>query len=282
MPASIILSRFQTKLILDARIETIDTVEVSLDLGLTISEIHLDERGAMLSDNEHLEWKDLEEINQHEVGCFTVDSGRIRKIQLYSEKMNRVYSLMPTAGPPTMLLSGIPMHRIKGTDPRKDTLAKIKTLKPITGQVLDTSTGLGYTAIEAAKSAEKVVTVEIDPAVLDICRLNPWSHRLFEDKRIESRIGDVYEEITQFEDAVFSRIIHDPPTITLAGDLYSAEFYVRLMRVLKPGGLLFHYIGDLTSRSGKRTSRGVVQRLKNAGFRRVVSRKEAFGVIAYR
>ncbi len=282
MPASIILSRFQTKLILDARIETIDTVEVSLDLGLTISEIHLDERGAMLSDNEHLEWKDLEEINQHEVGCFTVDSGRIRKIQLYSEKMNRVYSLMPTAGPPTMLLSGIPMHRIKGTDPRKDTLAKIKTLKPITGQVLDTSTGLGYTAIEAAKSAEKVVTVEIDPAVLEICRLNPWSHKLFEDKRIESRIGDVYEEITQFEDAAFSRIIHDPPTISLAGRLYSAEFYEQLVRVLAPGGRLFHYVGDLTSRSGRRTSRGVVQRLKDAGFRRVIPRKEAFGVVASR
>jgi predicted methyltransferase len=181
-----------------------------------------------------------------------------------------------------MLISGIPMHRIKDTDPRRDTLAKIKTLKPVAGQVLDTSTGLGYTAIEAAKSAEKVITVEIDPAVLEICGINPWSHRLFEDKRIESRIGDVFEEIKHFENAAFSRVIHDPPTISLAGSLYSAEFYEQLVRVLAPGGRLFHYVGDLTSRSGGRTSRGVVQRLKDVGFRRVVSRIEAFGVVAYR
>lgn len=258
------------------------TVVVSLDLGRTKSEIHIGEGGAVFPDGQLVGWEDLEDINQHEVGCFTVDSGRIWKVQLYSEMMSRIYSLMPTSGPPTMLLSGIPMHRIKDTDPRRDTLAKIKTLKPVTGQVLDTSTGLGYTAIEAAKSAEKVITVEIDPAVLEICGINPWSHRLFEDKRIESRIGDVFEEITHFEDAAFSRIMHDPPTISLAGRLYSAEFYEQLVRVLAPGGRLFHYVGDLTSRSGRRTSRGVVQRLKDAGFRRVIPRKEAFGVVAYR
>lgn len=181
-----------------------------------------------------------------------------------------------------MLISGIPMHRIKGIDPPQRHVGEDQTIKPVTGQVLDTSTGLGYTAIEAAKSAEKVITVEIDPAVLEICGINPWSHELIEEERIESRIGNVFEEITHFEDAAFSRIIHDPPTISLAGHLYSAEFYRQLFRILKPGGRLFHYIGDLTSRSGRRTSRGVVQRLKDAGFRRVVSRKEAFGVVAYR
>jgi predicted methyltransferase len=276
-----ILSRYQTEIILDARKESNRSLEVSLDLGLSLSEIQLDDRGAVFPDGQLILWGDLEEINQHEVGCFTVESGQIWKVQRFSELMNRVYSLMPTSGPPTMLVSGIPMHRIKDTNPRLDTLAKIKTLKPLSGQVLDTSTGLGYTAIEAAKTAEKVVTVEIDPAVLEICRINPWSARLFEDPRIERRTGDIFEEITQFEDRSFSRIIHDPPTISLAGQLYSAEFYERLARVLKPGGRLFHYIGDLKSRSGGRTSRGVVQRLKDAGFRRVVRKNEAFGVVAY-
>jgi predicted methyltransferase len=276
-----ILSRYQTEIILDARKESNRSLEVSLDLGLSLSEIQLDDRGAVFPDGQLILWGDLEEINQHEVGCFTVESGQIWKVQRFSELMNRVYSLMPTSGPPTMLVSGIPMHRIKDTNPRLDTLAKIKTLKPLSGQVLDTSTGLGYTAIEAAKTAEKVVTVEIDPAVLEICRINPWSARLFEDPRIESRTGDIFEEITQFEDRSFSRIIHDPPTISLAGQLYSAEFYERLARVLKPGGRLFHYIGDLKSRSGGRTSRGVVQRLKDAGFRRVVRKNAAFGVVAY-
>ena len=82
-----------------------------MDLGLTISEIHLHGRGAIFPDGQHVQWEDLEEINQHEVGCFAVESGRIWKVQLYSELMNRVYSLMPTRGPPTTLVSGIPMHK---------------------------------------------------------------------------------------------------------------------------------------------------------------------------
>lgn len=281
MAASIILSRYQTKPILDARIETANIIKASLDLGLTISEIQLDDKGVIFPDRQYLAWEYLEEINKHEVGCFMVKSGHIRKVQIYSEVMNRVYSLMPTTGPPTMLISGIPMHRLKGTDPRKDTVSKIKSLKPIFGKVLDTATGLGYTAIEAAKLAERVITIEVDPAVLEICSVNPWSRELFKEARIESRIGDVCEEIKQFEDAEFTRIIHDPPTISLAGHLYSADFYRQLRRVLKPGGRLFHYIGDPHSRSGARTTRGVVQRLKDAGFQRVVSRNQAFGVVAY-
>jgi predicted methyltransferase len=147
---------------------------------------------------------------------------------------------------------------------------------------LDTSTGLGYTAIETAKTAESVVTVEVDPAVLKICRYNPWSRALFENPRIRQQIGDVFDEITSFETGVFSRIVHDPPTISLAGHLYSEEFYKQLFRVLRPGGRLFHYIGDLKSRSGTRTMHGVVRRLKDASFPRVVSESQAFGVVAYR
>ena len=66
-----------------------------------------------------------------------------RKIQFFSEQTNQLYSLMPTERAPTMLISGIPMHRIKNTDPHADTLEKIKTIAPITGHVLDTATGLG-------------------------------------------------------------------------------------------------------------------------------------------
>jgi predicted methyltransferase len=45
---------------------------------------------------------------------------------------------------------------------------------------------------------------------------------------------------------------------------------------------MFHYIGDLQSRSGGRVMRGVVRRLKEAGFERVVQRPEAFGLVAYK
>jgi predicted methyltransferase len=236
----------------------------------------------LLAANNVIAWHDLEKISGNDTGCFSVRQGRIWKIQLYSELMNRLCSLMPTTGAPTMLLSGIPMHRIKGIDPHDDTLQKIKTLKPISGYVLDTSTGLGYTAIEAASTAKSVVTVEVDPTVLELCRHNPWSRMLFENPRITQRTGDVFDEITSFEDQAFSRIIHDPPTMSLAGHLYSEDFYEQLFRVLKPDGRLFHYIGDLKSRSGNRTMRGVIRRLQSAGFQRITPRNQAFGLVAYR
>ncbi|NLD73912.1 MAG: spermine synthase, partial [Chloroflexi bacterium] len=46
------------------------------------------------------------------------------------------------------------------------------------------------------------------------------------------------------------------------------------------GGRLFHYVGDPDSKSGRSVTRGVVQRLGEAGFRDVRPRPQAFGVLA--
>ncbi|HAT44563.1 MAG TPA: spermine synthase, partial [Ktedonobacter sp.] len=48
------------------------------------------------------------------------------------------------------------------------------------------------------------------------------------------------------------------------------------------GGRLFHYIGDLNSKSSGTVSKGVVRRLQEAGFTRVVRKSEAYGVVAYK
>jgi predicted methyltransferase len=45
---------------------------------------------------------------------------------------------------------------------------------------------------------------------------------------------------------------------------------------------VFHYIGDLESKLGQSVSRGVIRRLGEAGFSRVVRRAEAFGLVAYK
>jgi predicted methyltransferase len=173
------------------------------------------------------------------------------------------------------------MHRIKDTDPWRDTLAKVKTIAPLTGRVLDTATGLGYTALVAAQTAVEVVTIELDPAGLEIARANPWSRELFERANIQQLIGDAAEIVPTLEAASFARIVHDPPQLSLAGHLYSEEFYRELRRVLARGGRLFHYIGDPNSPFGSRTTSGVMRRLHNAGFARVVRRPEAFGLVAY-
>jgi uncharacterized protein len=128
---------------------------------------------------------------------------------------------MPTPNAPTMLISGIPMHRIKDTTPLQDTTQKLKALGKPYGRILDTATGLGYTAIAAAHTANLVVTVEFDPAVLDICRLNPWSAELFTRPNIQPMIGDSADLVAAFHDNTFNAIIHDPPTFALAGQLYT-------------------------------------------------------------
>jgi len=181
-----------------------------------------------------------------------------------------------------MLIAGFVMHRIKGIDPMQDTLRKIATISPIVGHVLDTATGLGYTAIEAAKTAEQVVTIELDPGAQEIARLNPWSRGLFDNPKISQIMGDAFEVVPTFEDASFDRILHDPPALSLAGDLYSGAFYRELYRVLKRGGRVFHYLGDLDSKSGSSLTRGALRRLQEAGFTRVVRRPEAFGVVGYK
>ncbi len=282
MTHPIVLSHIQTQPLLQAREAGKHRVEVSPDLGLTMVEVVIEPEGACFPNGQSLRWDATEEISASENNCFVIEDGEPRKIQLFSEFTNLLYSLMPTRAAPTMLVSGIPMHRIKGTDPHRDTLEKIKTVKPVVGHVLDTATGLGYTAIEAAKTADSVVTIELDPAALEIARLSPWSRALFDNPKITQRIGDSYDVIEEFDDQTFTRIIHDPPAFSLAGHLYSGEFYAELHRVLRRGGRLFHYVGNPESKSGGSITRGVIRRLREAGFSRVARRPRAFGVVAFK
>jgi hypothetical protein len=282
MGETIVLSCFQTQPLLRARQEGRRAARASFDLGLTEVEVRLEPQRINLPGGQWLAWENIEQISQNESVCFAIEGDDAQKIQRFSESFNRFYSLMPTARAPTLLVSGIAMHRIKGIDPHQDTLEKTRTLAPITGRVLDICTGLGYTAIEAAKTAEQVVTIELDPTVLEVARLNPWSHQLFGHPRIRQIIGDACEEIAAFEPESFSRIIHDPPMFSLAGDLYAGEFYRHLFQVLKRKGRLFHYIGDLDSRLGRNVARGVVRRLQDAGFSRVLRKPGAFGLVAYK
>jgi hypothetical protein len=278
---TMLLSHFQAHTLLEAHRRGRATAAVSLDLGLSTTEVTLTPDRLILPDAV-LPWSEIERIMRHDTACFSVERDHVEMIRGYSDLTGRVYGLMPTESAPTMLISGLPMHRIKGTDPHKDTLAKITAIAPITGRVLDTCTGLGYTAIEAAQTAEHVITIELDPTAQQMARYNPWSRSLFDNPRIEQIIGDAFEIIASFDDGEFHTIIHDPPMLSLAGELYSGEFYRDSWRVLRRGGKLFHYIGDPDSKSGARTTRGVVRRLQEAGFRRVVPKPQAFGVAAFK
>jgi predicted methyltransferase len=150
----IILSHFQANALLTAKKGGSLSVQISLDLGISAVEVQLKEAGLSLDDDQILCWEVVESIVDSKASCYVIEQGAAHAIQFYSEETERLYSLYPTVGAPSMLISGIPMHRIKDTEPYQDTLEKIRTIKPVVGQVLDTATGLGYTAIQAARTAE--------------------------------------------------------------------------------------------------------------------------------
>jgi uncharacterized protein len=216
----IILSHVQAGPLLAARQRAETAANASLDLNRTQSEVLLAADGVILPDGQTLDWAAVEAIAGDDAVCYHIEAGDAYKIQFFSEAMNRLYALYPTESAPTMLISGLPMHRIKGTDPYSDTREKIRAARPA-GRVLDTAMGLGYTAIQAAESADYVLTIELDPAVEQICRLNPWSQALFDNPKIERRIGDAFDVVETLEAAAFNRVIHDPPMFSLAGHLYS-------------------------------------------------------------
>ncbi|HEU5226935.1 MAG TPA: methyltransferase domain-containing protein [Ktedonobacteraceae bacterium] len=278
----IILSYIQTRPLLEARKHGLTETETSLDLGMSTTSATLSDEGVSFATGECLDWASVEKISQSEVTCYAISAEGMQSVQTFSNHTNRLCSLLPTQGAPSVLIAGFSMHRIKEVDPWQHAQRMVAAIAPISGSVLDTTTGLGYTTILAARTAQNVTTIELDPGVQTIARCNPWSRELFANPNITQVMGDAYEVVPTIAAESFDRIMHDPPTLKLAGQLYAGTFYHELHRVLKRGGRIFHYIGDLNSKGGSVVTRGVMRRLQEAGFSRVVRRTEAYGVVAYK
>ena len=202
------------------------TLVVSLDLGLSTESVSIHGDAANVRGT-HLGRPALAKIAVEPQKCFEIGADGARPIALFSEATGWVRTLLPTADAPTTLVAGFPMHRIARTTPLADTRAKVRCLGRARGRVLDTATGLGYTAIELARVGFDVVTVELDPAAIDLARRNPWSAALFGRDNVYMLEGNVAELAASFGDGEFVAVLHDPPTLQLAGELYSAAFLCR-------------------------------------------------------
>jgi len=211
------------------------------------------------------------------------DDGIVR-IALYTNgKYYKLKALGETVSP-TLEINGIHMHRIKDITPIEDAELKVKAAKVgKCHRVLDVCTGLGYTAIKSLeRGACEVITVEKDLNVLKIAELNPWSWRL-SDSRISLYLADAVDFVKSLPSEYFDRVIHDPPRFNLAGELYSEEFYSQLYRVLKRGGILYHYVGEPGRIRGKSIVQGVISRLERVGFYvRKNHYKLTLGITAYK
>jgi len=275
-----ILSRFQADAILRAHKDGKSAVRISPDLGLTTIEAALCHEGVVFPGGQSLSLQNLAAISAHENACFRLDRNGVEPVRIFSEESGRTYSLVPTSSAPALMICGFLMHRIKGTDPWRAAAGMVEALAPLKGRILDTATGLGYTAIKAAALGAQVTTIEIDPNIRELAWMNPWSRPLFDNPKISLVSGDCTHEIETFATESLNAILHDPPAFDVAGELYSAAFYRQAWRVLSRNGKMFHYIGDPSSKSVKKVTTGVVRRMKDAGFRRVVPRPDAFGIVA--
>jgi predicted methyltransferase len=119
----------------------------------------------------------------------------------------------------------------------------------------------------AAKQGDKVLTFERDMNVLHIASFNPFSQELFNNKKIEIYNKDIYEYIKNFESDFFNRIIHDPPTFKISPELYAQEFHAQLFRVLKKGGILYHYCPFPGKTRGNEFYKRILNQLSKAGFK---------------
>ena len=272
------LSCYQSRRVLEARARGQTRLDTSFDLGKTTEFVALDDVGICAPIR--LSYTHLEQIAAVDSVCFAVDHGEPTPLRVFSEAAQRSFQLWPTETSPALLVSGFLMHRIRDVAPHEGAARMVRALGKLHGSLLDTTTGLGYAAIFAAQHASGVTTVEVQPAVRELARQNPWSAELFDNPKIQLTDGDSSEVVPALEPASFSAIIHDPPAINLAGELYSGAFYAALHRALARRGKLFHYVGDPDSPSGARTIKGVVKRLSEAGFARVTIVREAFGVLA--
>lgn len=238
---------------------------VSLDLGLSEVEVSFVDRGAVLPDGSAVDFGDLEEIAGRSGAVFFPREGAVYQVAISD---GHFYKLVPTGGAPTLEVDGVRMHRTVGITPEADAGEKLEALGVWGGRVLDTCTGLGYTALAGLeRGGDLVVSVELRAEVLRIAGVNPWSRGLFSDGRVHLLLGDVFDVVEAFPDGFFDYVVHDPPRFSHAGHLYGGEFYARLFRVLRGGGRVFHYTGEPGSRYRRvDLRRGVMQRLGRVGF----------------
>jgi len=204
----------------------------------------------------------IKKYSKKEELLYLITSEELKPLVFFENKSYRILSTVP----PSLEIDGIRMHT---TNVDKEINQKIELLKIKRGyKVLDTCCGFGYTAIAAAKKGAKVITIEIDPFIIKLAKLNPYSKELFTNKNITLIIGDTSKILKNIED-FFDVIIHDPPRLSpKTGNLYSNELYITFYKLLKPKGILFHYVGNVGKKyRNKDLLHTISKRLTDIGFK---------------
>ncbi|WP_019028074.1 class I SAM-dependent methyltransferase [Colwellia piezophila] len=263
---------------LDAIAKGLSCVRLSTDLNISEQDFSLSDQGLVLDEDNQLSLAELKKIVKKTQRIYLCSDGDMVPLE---DRSSGYYKLVPTAGAPLLEISGVKMHISKGTDPFVS--ASDMALQAVRkgDNVLDCCSGLGYAAIAAHRlGASEVLTIELSREVMGLRAQNPWSNDLGKEGIVQ-RQGSSFELIKTMPVTSFDSVIHDPPRFSLAGELYSEEFYRQIFRVLRRDGRLFHYTGNPhVVKKGSSFVDGVIRRLKAAGFKNVQKVEHLMGVKA--
>lgn len=269
----IFLHSVTAKEIIQAIERGVEQLALSLDLGRTITSIDLTDP--------FWEVEQLEKITKDSDSIYFVKDNQIFKAAISDDHF---YKLFPTGheSAPALLIDGVLMHRVKDIDPIEDASMKAELCARKGIDMLEICTGLGYSTIACLRrDVRSIITIEMNHHVIELSKLNPWSRELHSDMRVSIIQGDAVERIEEFDTKSFHAVLHDPPRFSMASELYTAEFYAQIYRVLKPRGVLYHYVGAPGGKHRKiDLQKGVIQRLRNVGFEQVMRNKPTLGVVA--
>ncbi|MFA5931120.1 MAG: methyltransferase [archaeon] len=258
-----ILTKKEANLLLNAQKLGHSFFLTSFDLDLTKEKVLIKKNGFEIR-GVLIPTKEFERLKEETF--YVVEGEKLLSIDFFGGDTNLYYKLKPTHDWPTVMLSSVPMHRFKTISPKTSANLMAKEISPIEGKVLDTCCGLGYTAIISSKTADEVTVFEKDGNVLRIAEYNPYSRELFNNPKIKLIQESVFEGIKKLKENSFDRILHDPPTVSFAKELYFPEFYKELLRVLKPNGVLYHYCPNPGKTKGTEFHLTIIKNLEKAGF----------------
>ncbi len=242
-------------------------IEASLDLGLTKTSVKVYPQGFLFG-KKKIEFPRMREGDND---AYLLTKNKLEKIQFFSTETNLLYKLIPTSYRPILQCSGTSMHK-------KEFVERIEADK-LTGKVLDAGTGLGYTAIAAAKTAEEVLTLEKDKNVIQVAKLNPYSQELFSGNNIKRLTGNIVQKITAFSDEEFDFVIFDAGTPKSSDDFFSLKNYQQAYRVLKRNGKLYHYLPKHHVQRGRDFGGEAIERMRRAGFKLIERKVEESYVV---
>ncbi|MHA2425872.1 MAG: RsmD family RNA methyltransferase [Candidatus Thorarchaeota archaeon] len=269
----IVLDAHAAKILLKALEMEQESVEVSLDLGKSVTNVNLND--------DVWDIESIRKISIESDSVYFIDNGEYYQAAISTNRYYRLFRSMASRIP-ALMIDGVLMHRVKDVDPGKDARMKANLCARKGFKMLEICTGLGYSSIACLdRDVQSIVTIEKDENVLKLAEINPWSTRLFSDDRVEIINGDALEEILQLGNNQFDGVLHDPPRFSMGSELYALDFYQEIFRVLKTKGILYHYVGTPGSRYKKKDiPKGVMTRLREAGFRDVTRREDTLGVTA--